>query len=78
MLSTHLPLREIAAEMILSPHTIRTQAKSIYRNSAQPAAAGLLPGPVSSGSSKAEDRRFHYIRAMKSASIQGAMGFCGE
>ena len=31
LLSTHLPLHEIAAELFLSPHTIRTQAKSIYR-----------------------------------------------
>jgi LuxR family maltose regulon positive regulatory protein len=31
MLSTHLQMQEIAAEMYLSPHTIRTQGKSIYR-----------------------------------------------
>ena len=31
MLSTHLPVHDIAAEMYLSPHIIRTQAKSIYR-----------------------------------------------
>ena len=31
LLSTHLPLHEIAAELFLSPHTVRTQAKSIYR-----------------------------------------------
>jgi LuxR family transcriptional regulator, maltose regulon positive regulatory protein len=31
LLSTHRTLPEIAAEMILSPHTIKTQAKSIYR-----------------------------------------------
>jgi LuxR family maltose regulon positive regulatory protein len=31
LLSGHLPLHEIAAEMVLSPHTIRTQGKSIYR-----------------------------------------------
>jgi LuxR family transcriptional regulator, maltose regulon positive regulatory protein len=31
MLSTHLQLQEIAAEMYLSPHTIRAQSKSIYR-----------------------------------------------
>jgi len=31
MLSTHLQLQEIAAEMSLSPHTIRAQGKSIYR-----------------------------------------------
>jgi LuxR family transcriptional regulator, maltose regulon positive regulatory protein len=31
MLSTHLQLHEIAAEMYLSPHTIRAQSKSIYR-----------------------------------------------
>ncbi|MGE5132982.1 MAG: response regulator transcription factor, partial [Gemmatimonadota bacterium] len=31
MLSTHLQLHEIAAEMCLSPHTIRAQSKSIYR-----------------------------------------------
>jgi LuxR family transcriptional regulator, maltose regulon positive regulatory protein len=31
MLATHLAMREIAAEMYLSPHTIRTQAKSAYR-----------------------------------------------
>jgi len=31
MLSTHLPLHDIAAEMYLSPHTVRAQGKSIYR-----------------------------------------------
>ena len=31
MLSTHLPVPEIAAEMYLSPHTVKSQAKSIYR-----------------------------------------------
>jgi len=31
MLSTHLQMHEIAAEMYLSPHTIRAQGKSIYR-----------------------------------------------
>jgi len=31
MLATHLSLSEIGAEMFLSVHTIRTQAKSIYR-----------------------------------------------
>jgi LuxR family transcriptional regulator, maltose regulon positive regulatory protein len=31
MLSTHLPMHEIAAEMYLSPHTVRTQANSVYR-----------------------------------------------
>jgi LuxR family transcriptional regulator, maltose regulon positive regulatory protein len=31
ILSTHLQLHEIAAEMYLSPHTIRAQSKSIYR-----------------------------------------------
>jgi LuxR family maltose regulon positive regulatory protein len=31
MLSTHLQLHEIAAEMCLSPHTVRAQSKSIYR-----------------------------------------------
>lgn len=31
MLSTHLQMPEIAAEMFLSPHTVRSQGKSIYR-----------------------------------------------
>jgi LuxR family transcriptional regulator, maltose regulon positive regulatory protein len=31
MLSTHLQQPEIAAEMYLSPHTVRAQSKSIYR-----------------------------------------------
>jgi LuxR family maltose regulon positive regulatory protein len=31
MLSTHLQMREIAAELYLSPHTVRAQGKSIYR-----------------------------------------------
>ena len=31
MLATHLQMQEIAAEMHLSPHTVRTQAKSVYR-----------------------------------------------
>jgi LuxR family transcriptional regulator, maltose regulon positive regulatory protein len=31
LLPTYLPLREIAAELFLSPHTIKTQTSSIYR-----------------------------------------------
>jgi LuxR family transcriptional regulator, maltose regulon positive regulatory protein len=31
MLSTHLSFPEIAAEMVLSRHTIKTQANAIYR-----------------------------------------------
>ena len=31
LLSTHLPVPEIAAELFLSPHTIKSQMKSIYR-----------------------------------------------
>ena len=31
LLSTHLQLHEIAAEVYLSPHTVRAQSKSIYR-----------------------------------------------
>jgi LuxR family transcriptional regulator, maltose regulon positive regulatory protein len=31
LLSTYLPLGEIAAELFLSPHTIKTQSSSIYR-----------------------------------------------
>jgi LuxR family transcriptional regulator, maltose regulon positive regulatory protein len=31
LLSTHLPIREIAAELSLSPHTIKSQMRSIYR-----------------------------------------------
>jgi LuxR family maltose regulon positive regulatory protein len=31
MLATHLQMQEIAAEMYLSPHTVRAQAKSVYR-----------------------------------------------
>jgi LuxR family maltose regulon positive regulatory protein len=31
LLSTHLPVGEIAAELFLSPHTIKSQMKSIYR-----------------------------------------------
>jgi LuxR family transcriptional regulator, maltose regulon positive regulatory protein len=31
MMSTHLQLQEIAAELYLSPHTVRAQSKSIYR-----------------------------------------------
>ena len=31
MLATHLSFPEIAAEMFLSPHTIKSQTKSIYR-----------------------------------------------
>ena len=31
LLATHLPMHEIAAEMYLSIHTVRTQAKSVYR-----------------------------------------------
>jgi LuxR family maltose regulon positive regulatory protein len=31
MLSTHLSFPEIAAEMFLSPHAVKSQATSIYR-----------------------------------------------
>jgi LuxR family maltose regulon positive regulatory protein len=31
LLATHLPVPEIAAELFLSPHTIKSQMKSIYR-----------------------------------------------
>jgi LuxR family maltose regulon positive regulatory protein len=31
MLSTHLQMQEIAAEMYLSPHTVRAEGKSLYR-----------------------------------------------
>jgi LuxR family transcriptional regulator, maltose regulon positive regulatory protein len=31
LLATHMPAREIAAQMVLTPHTIRTQIRSIYR-----------------------------------------------
>ena len=31
MLSTHLSFPEIAGEMFLSPHTVKSQAYSIYR-----------------------------------------------
>jgi LuxR family maltose regulon positive regulatory protein len=53
LLSTHLSAREIAAELFLSPNTIRTEMKSIYRKLgastrnqavAQSRAVGLLEG----------------------------------
>jgi LuxR family maltose regulon positive regulatory protein len=31
LLSTHLSFPEIAGELFLSPHTIKSQARSIYR-----------------------------------------------
>lgn len=31
LLTTHLPLPQIAAELSVSPHTVRTQAESVYR-----------------------------------------------
>ena len=31
MLSTHLPFPEIGAVMFLSPHTVKSQAMSLYR-----------------------------------------------
>jgi LuxR family maltose regulon positive regulatory protein len=31
LLSTHLSFPEIAQQMVLSPHTIKTQANAIYR-----------------------------------------------
>jgi LuxR family transcriptional regulator, maltose regulon positive regulatory protein len=30
LLATHMPAREIAAQLFLSPHTVSTQMKSIY------------------------------------------------
>jgi len=48
LLSTHLPLAQIAAELILSPHTIRTQAKSIYRKLGAPSRSHAVARPGSS------------------------------
>ena len=31
LLPTHLSFREIAAQLFVSPHTVKTQVKSIYR-----------------------------------------------
>ena len=31
LLATYLPIREIAAELFVSPHTVRAQVRSIYR-----------------------------------------------
>jgi LuxR family maltose regulon positive regulatory protein len=31
LLSTHLPVSEIAAELFLSPHTVKSEMRSIYR-----------------------------------------------
>ena len=31
LLSTHLPVPEIAGELFLSPHTVKSEMKSIYR-----------------------------------------------
>ena len=31
LLSTHLPFPEIAAELFLSPHTIKAETRSVYR-----------------------------------------------
>ena len=53
MLATHLSFPEIGAELFLSPHTVKSQAMSIYRklgasSRSQAVAwsreAGLLPG----------------------------------
>jgi LuxR family maltose regulon positive regulatory protein len=53
LLSTHLTFPEISQELFLSPHTIKSQAKSIYRKLdassrsqtvAQARAVGLLEG----------------------------------
>ena len=36
LLATYQPLPQIAAELVLSPHTVRTQSKSIYRKLGAP------------------------------------------
>ena len=49
-LSTHLSFPEIAAEMFLSPTTIKSGGLSPYRKLGPPHAARQSPGPMSYGS----------------------------
>jgi DNA-binding CsgD family transcriptional regulator len=65
LLPAHLTLTQVAAELFLSPHTVRTQAKSIYRKLGTPARShavararqlGLLDG--------LRPGRFHEVWAM--------------
>ena len=78
MLATHLSFPQIAAEMFLSPHTVKSEAISIYRklgvsSRAQAVARsrelGLLPGlrPV-----------FHPIEGIALAPASGGMMLSGE
>lgn len=47
MLATHLSFPEIGAEMFLSPHTVKSQAMSIYRKLGPPHATRQSSGPAS-------------------------------
>lgn len=55
LLSTHLSAPEIAAEMYLSVHTIKTQARLIYRKLGATSRSQPSPGPASSASWRPED-----------------------
>jgi LuxR family maltose regulon positive regulatory protein len=43
MLATHLSFPEIGAEMFLSPHTVKSQAMSLYRKLGASSGARRLP-----------------------------------
>ena len=53
-LSTHLSFPEIAAELFLSPHTVKSAMKSIYRKLGAPAGIRWSPEPASWGSWKGD------------------------
>ena len=67
LLSTHLSFPQIAGEMFLSRHTIKSQAMSIYRSWAPPPAAKPSPSPVSSASWRDDYPVFHPIGGMELA-----------
>jgi len=56
LLSTHLSFPQIAEEMSLSRHTIKSQVMSIYRKLGTPPSARPSPGPVSSVSWRDDSR----------------------
>ena len=50
MFSAHLTASEIAAELFLSPHTIKAEVKSIYRELDASSRSQAVPGPPELGS----------------------------
>ena len=73
LLTTHLSFPEIAGEMFLSRHTIKSEANSIYRKLGVSHAARRSHALLSWGSSRGDDPAFHPIRGMEPGPARGVM-----